>query len=200
VITVRAEASSDHGGVRRLNRLAFPGPVEAALVDAVRGSPGCVSLVATAGRRVVGHILFTPVRVVGPAARARAVGPAAPVEVVGPAASARGADPAAAARVAAARVAGLGPMAVLPDRQRRGIGSRLVRAGLDACRHLGYEAVVVVGHPAYYPRFGFSRAGAFGLRFESAEVPDEAFMALELRPGALAGGGRVLYLPEFSKV
>jgi putative acetyltransferase len=189
VITVRAEVSSDHRAVRRVNRLAFPGPVEAALVDAVRGAPGCISLVATAGRRVVGHILFTPVRVVGPAPPARALGPAAPVEVVGPADD------------DAARVAGLGPMAVVPDRQRQGIGSRLVRAGLDACRRLGYEVVVVVGHPAYYPRFGFARAGAFGLQFESADVPDEAFMALELRPGALAGGGgRVIYLPEFSKV
>jgi putative acetyltransferase len=93
--------------------------------------------------------------------------------------------------------AGLGPMAVRPDRQRQGIGSRLVRAGLQECRRAGYEAVVVLGHAAYYPRFGFRRSAEFGLRYETL-VPEEAFMALELRPGCLRdGGGIVSYLPEF---
>src|SRR5262245_53426931 len=56
-----------------------------------------------------------------------------------------------------ARVAGLGPMAVTPSRQRNGIGSELVQRGLEECHRQGYEAVVVVGHPGYYPRFGFHR-------------------------------------------
>jgi len=85
-----------------------------------------------------------------------------------------------------AEVLGLAPMAVAPDWQRRGIGSLLVRQGLGVCQAMGYEAVVVLGHPSYYPRFGFRRASQFRIRF-AEPVPDEAFMALELVPGALEG-------------
>ncbi|MGH8638095.1 MAG: GNAT family N-acetyltransferase, partial [Burkholderiales bacterium] len=92
---------------------------------------------------------------------------------------------------------GLGPMAVIPYLQRQGIGTRLVRAGLDECSRLGYRAVVVVGHPEFYPRFGFVPARTFGLRSEF-DVPDEVFMAVELIPGALASAaGTVRYVPEF---
>jgi putative acetyltransferase len=97
----------------------------------------------------------------------------------------------------AARALGLGPMAVVPEMQRRGIGTRLVRAGLEECARAGYHAVVVVGHPEFYPRFGFRPAREFGLRCEF-DVPDAAFMAAELTPGALAGAaGTVRYAPEF---
>ncbi len=92
---------------------------------------------------------------------------------------------------------GLAPMAVLPGHQRRGIGGRLVREGLELLRAAGHGAVVVLGHPEYYPRFGFGRASGFGLRCEF-ECPDEAFMAIELSPGALANrAGLVRYRPEF---
>ena len=92
---------------------------------------------------------------------------------------------------------GLAPMAVLPEHQRRGIGGRLVREGLELLRAAGHGAVVVLGHPEYYPRFGFTRANRFGLRCEF-ECRDEAFMALELSPGALANrAGLVRYLREF---
>lgn len=96
------------------------------------------------------------------------------------------------------RVAGLGPMAVSPARQRSGIGSELVLRGLEACRIAGYEAVVVVGHAEYYPRFGFQRGSSFELRCQF-DVPDEVFMATELQPGALSGGGDLQYAPEFSQ-
>lgn len=95
---------------------------------------------------------------------------------------------------------GLGPMAVLPEHQRRGIGSALVRAGLDACRAAGAQAVVVLGHPQYYPRFGFEPASSFGLQCEY-DVPDEVFMAIEIRPGALTPApGLVRYHPAFASV
>lgn len=94
----------------------------------------------------------------------------------------------------------LAPMGVLPEYQRRGIGSELVNQGLIECRQLGIAAMVVIGHPDYYPRFGFSPARAQGLQCEY-EVPDEAFMVLELTPGALRGrGGLVVFPPEFANV
>ncbi|HEY0158032.1 MAG TPA: N-acetyltransferase [Thermoanaerobaculia bacterium] len=85
-----------------------------------------------------------------------------------------------------AACAALAPMAVLPGHQREGIGSRLVEAGLEECRRDGFGLVVVLGHPEYYPRFSFRPASSFGLRCEY-DVPDPAFMALELTPGAADG-------------
>jgi len=91
----------------------------------------------------------------------------------------------------------LAPMAVLPAYQHKGIGSQLVRAGLEKCRQDGHKAMVVLGHPDYYPRFGFVPARTFNLKCEYP-VPEEAFMALELRKGALANvSGTVKYQPEF---
>ena len=92
----------------------------------------------------------------------------------------------------------LAPMAVLPRHQNKGIGSQLVRAGLQECRRLGHEIVVVVGHANYYPRFGFAPANAKGIECEF-EAPDEAWMITELKQGALAGRqGKVRFQPEFN--
>ena len=94
----------------------------------------------------------------------------------------------------------LAPLAVLPAHQRRGVGSELVRRGLDHCRRAGYRAVLVLGEPAFYQRFGFMKASLHGIRCPF-DVPDEAFMALELFPRALAGhSGPVKYRPEFDLV
>jgi putative acetyltransferase len=91
----------------------------------------------------------------------------------------------------------LAPMAVAPALQRQGIGSLLVRHGLEKSRLAGYSLVVVVGHPEYYPRFGFIPAKPKGLKCQY-DVPDEAFMVAELQPGSLRGfGGIVRYPPEF---
>jgi len=93
----------------------------------------------------------------------------------------------------------LAPMAVLPPYQRKGIGSQLVRVGLEECRRLGHEIVLVLGHPDYYPRFGFVPAGPKGIDCEFA-VPEEAWMLLELRQGALTGRqGTVRFRPEFKE-
>jgi len=89
----------------------------------------------------------------------------------------------------------LAPMSVRPDRQRLGIGSALVRAGLDLARRREWHAVIVLGHPDYYPRFGFSAELARPIK---APFSGDAFMALELMPGALPGGdGLVVYPPAF---
>ena len=98
------------------------------------------------------------------------------------------------------KAVGLGPMAVLPEHQRRGIGSLLIRKGLEYCRKAGIQAVVVLGHPDYYPRFGFRRASSWGLRCEF-DAPDEAFMALELIPNVLSGrSGVVNYHAAFKGI
>ena len=165
-VQIRLELPDDEFAVRETNEHAFGTPVEATLVNRLRGLPESISLVATADDRIVGHILFTPISVEPPA------------------------------RV---RIAGLAPMAVRPENQRSGIGSQLVRAGLDHCRRHGYAAVVVVGHPEFYPRFGFLRASTKGLTCEFP-VRDEAFMAVELNAGGLADvRGLVRYRPEFSE-
>ena len=90
----------------------------------------------------------------------------------------------------------LAEMAVHADRQGRGIGGRLVEAGLAAARAQAVEAVVVLGHPTYYPRFGFSAKLGRGLR--TPFRGGDAFMALPLAPGALEGeAGVVTYPPAF---
>jgi putative acetyltransferase len=95
---------------------------------------------------------------------------------------------------------GLGPMAVLPAYQRRGIGSQLVEAGLTACHNAPYRVVVVLGHPRYYPRFGFVPAKPLGIVWEH-DAPEEAFMVKEIQKGALVQTrGVVKYRPEFDVV
>ncbi len=76
---------------------------------------------------------------------------------------------------------GLGPMAVLPEFQGQAIGSALVEAGISDLRDRAYSFMVVLGHPEYYPRFGFRPASEQGIASQWKDVPDEAFMALILR-------------------
>lgn len=98
------------------------------------------------------------------------------------------------------RAMALGPMAVLPEFQNRGIGSALVRAGLEACRNIGESVVFVLGHLEFYPRFGFRPAAQKGLRYKSLDF-DPHFMVAELSPGALKQmSGYVEYHPEFDQV
>jgi putative acetyltransferase len=169
MIVVRAEMPGDIPAIHRVNESAFGRPNEAMLVDALRGAAGAyLSLVAEQDGNVVGHVLFTEVRVESGAGSWDALG--------------------------------LAPMAVLPEYQRQGIGSQLVRSGLDACVRQGHLVVVGLGHPNYYPRFGFVPAAATGLRCEYP-VPDEVFMVAELVSGTLdCRTGLVKYRPEFAEV
>jgi putative acetyltransferase len=164
---IRPETTADHAAIREVNRLAFGGEGEARLVDALReGGYARVSLVAEAEGRVVGHILFSALRI----------------------ATLRGNIEALA----------LAPMAVVPSHQRKGIGSSLVREGLRTCREAGHRIVIVVGHPEFYPRFGFSakRAEPFTSRYSGP-----AFMAVELVPNTLEGiEGEVRFPPPFDRL
>jgi putative acetyltransferase len=163
-VNVRPERPADAPAIRRVLEAAFPGHLEADLVDALRAAGRlAISLVAEDGGRVVGHVAFSPVTLDD-----------APIAALG-----------------------LAPLAVEPDHQRCGVGSALVRAGLDACRAAGVRLVVVLGEPAYYARFGFEPAARLGLRDEYHG--GDAFRALALADEpAPAAGGLVRYAPEFA--
>jgi putative acetyltransferase len=167
-MNIRPEQPDDVVAIRAVNRAAFPTDTEANLVDLLRDrAEPLISLVADDQGLVVGHILFSPVALIG-------------------------AD--------GLFMMGLAPMAVLPTLQRCGIGAALVRAGLESCRQIGVDAVVVLGYAAYYPRFGFVPASRCGLHCEY-DVPDEVFMVLELKPGTLAGrSGIIRYHAAFSEL
>jgi putative acetyltransferase len=94
----------------------------------------------------------------------------------------------------------LAPMAVMPDFQHKGIGSMLVKSGLARALELGYASVIVLGHEHFYPRFGFAPASKWNIK-APFEVPDKAFMALELVPGSLHHiSGTVIYPEPFAAV
>lgn len=82
-------------------------------------------------------------------------------------------------------VAALGPLAVLPEYQRQGIGGMLIEEGKHRCLGQGYPLVFLLGHPAYYPRYGFLRARAYGIDITQFDVSDEVFMVAELKQGEL---------------
>lgn len=165
---IRPEDPNDLAAVHAVNEAAFETSAEADLVDALRGkAQPLISLVAEVAGSIVGHILFSPVKLADQSGH---------------------------------MLMGLGPMAVIPQHQRQGIGSALVREGLNRCAALGCDAVVVLGHPAYYPRFGFVPASRYGVSSEY-DVPDDVFMIMELQPGSLRGiSGEVSYDEAFHGV
>lgn len=166
---IRPETPADYGAIAGVNRAAFGGDTEARLIELLRDARQVVaSLVAEEDGRIVGHILFSGLRIETPNGVIMA--------------------------------ASLAPMAVVPERQRQGIGTALVRAGLDQCRKEFLPAVIVVGHPDYYPRFGFSAELARNLKSPYSRSGD-AWMALELAPGVLKGVSGTVHYPEaFSQV
>mgnify|MGYP001225599066 CR=1 FL=1 len=165
MITIRDEQPGDAAAIRDLTTLAFGGPVEAAIIDALRDTcQGLVSLVAVENGEIIGHILFSPVTING-----------SPVSGMG-----------------------LAPMAVLPERQRQGIGTELIRHGLARLREEGFTFVIVLGHPDYYPRFGFVPASMYGLSSQWEGVPDEALMVIIFNEQVMNGiHGVVRYRDEF---
>jgi putative acetyltransferase len=162
-VAIRPERPGDRAAIFAVHASAFPTDAEACLVDRLRDAGAAtISLVAERDGRVVGHVLFSPVRVVGEAG-------------------------------VAFGALGLAPVAVVPELQKDGIGGALIRAGFDACRAGGHPIVFVLGHPPYYPRFGFEPASRYGLSYEGRPQFSPAFFVRELEPGALAGRGGVVH-------
>lgn len=181
MVIVRKEVDRDFAAVRDLNIHVFPTDSESRLVDALRESESCISLVAEENGLIVGHILFSPVT----------INEAIDCDEMLERAEQQHAD---------LCLYGLAPMAVQITQQNRGIGSQLVVAGLIECERLAADAVVVLGHPEYYPRFGFSASIEFGLD-SVYDVPAEVFMVKELVSGSLKRvSGRVHYANAFNGV
>lgn len=170
-VTLRGETPADYEPIAAVNRRAFGRDEEGLLIEKIRGTDG-----------------FAPLLSLVAAIDGDVVGHIlfSPIQIV----TESGDVPALA----------LAPMAVLPEYQKRGIGSQLVRAGLDVCRQAGHAIVVVLGHPDFYPRFGFQQASQFGVR-SPFDVPDDVFMVQGLSPGALdAVRGVVRYPSVFDSV
>ena len=149
-------------------------------MDALRAAGAVIaSLVAEEEGEIIGHILFSPATL---DSHSQAIS-----------------QPTRNTDALSRPIAALGPMAVAPAHQRRGVGSQLIVAGLELCRAAGYDLVIVLGHTDYYPRFGFRPAPPPGIRWEHGA--DAHFMVQELQPGALDGAsGVVRYRPEFDNV
>ncbi|WP_053368769.1 GNAT family N-acetyltransferase [Bacillus sp. FJAT-27245] len=103
------------------------------------------------------------------------------------------------ARIGDAETLALAPVSVLPEYQNRGIGGLLINKGLEKAKEQGYESAIVLGHPGYYRKFGFKKASLWGIK-APWNVPDEVFMALELRAKSLDGvSGTVEYADAFNQ-
>jgi len=165
---VRREQHQDIAGIQEVNERAFGQGQEASVVAKLRENcQDILSLVALAGEKVVGHILFSPAVIEGEHGRLAG--------------------------------SSLAPLAVLPECQRQGIGSELAQAGVAKIRDGGCPYIIVIGHPEYYPRFGFEPASRFEITIEG-EVPDEAFMILILDKKAMKGiSGVARYRPEWAE-
>jgi len=152
-MNIREEKDSDKEIIWKVNAEAFETEAEANLVNALRDSGiHFISLVAEEDEEIVGHIIFTPVELMGDDS--------------------------------GLKLMGLAPMAVLTKLRKKGIGSQLVKTGIEKCSTQGYDAVVVLGYPEYYPKFGFVPSVKYGIKSEY-DVHDEAFMVLELKEGSL---------------
>ena len=169
-VLVREEQPADQRAIHAVNAAAFETDAEARLVDALRAGGGLTLSLVA----VVDGELAGHIAF-SPVTVTRADGTT--IEGVG-----------------------LAPMAVVPSRQRAGIGGRLIADGLRRLREAGHRFCVVLGHPAYYPRHGFVRASTHGLAWDRP-APDEAFLVQALVPGGLGGvRGIVRYRPELDAV
>jgi putative acetyltransferase len=166
MVIIRPEQPEDIEAIREVNVLAFGREQEARLIETIRETADFVPAVSLVALR--------------------------DGTIVGHALFSRVAVELAAGTVTALS---LGPIAVRPEHQRQGVGAALIRHGLAEGRRLRYPFVVVIGHPAYYPRFGFVPARSRGLEVKYP-VPNDVFMVAELAPGALDRSRGLVHYPS----
>ncbi len=164
-VSIRPERSGDEATIYEVNRQAFGREAEPKLVDALRALVAFIPELSLVAERA-GRIVA---HILFSRATIRTTGGEIPVLV-------------------------LGPVAVLPECQNQGIGSQLIEAGLEDAREMGERIVVLIGHPWYYPRFGFKPARPLGIDYPTP-IRDEVFMVLELTSGALDDIRGTLALP-----
>jgi putative acetyltransferase len=169
-LQIRAAASGGQPEIFEIVQSAFGRDSEALLVERLQKSEAYIpelSLVSSVENQIVGHILFTSIKIVADDGEEW-------------------------------KSLALAPLAVRPDWQNKGVGSGLVRRGLDMAKSLGHASAIVLGHPNYYPRFGFEPARKWGI-WCPFPVSDEAFMGIELQADALKGvSGLVVYDRAFN--
>ncbi|HFD80400.1 MAG TPA: N-acetyltransferase [Gammaproteobacteria bacterium] len=168
-IKVRSETAEDFRAIDVVNLSAFQGEAEAQLVSELRKSDGFVPDLSL--------VAELNGRIVGHVVLSRVKLKSASGE---------------------SDILALGPMSVVPSQSHRGIGSELINAAIARARPLCYNAIVVAGYPGYYQRFGFRPASEWGLT-SNLNIPEDALTAMELKEGALAGGGEVIY-PDIFKM
>ncbi len=169
---IRKELPSDEEHIWVLNSSVYGSEAEANLVNNLREC-GCefLSIVAEIDNCIVGHILFTPVELLDDLYQ-----------------------------INDARLMGLAPMAVDSECRNKGVGSELIRVGLLYCKELDYDAVAVLGHASFYPKFGFIPSVKYNIKSEF-DVPEDVFMIHELIDDSLKGlRGTILYHDTFKKV
>jgi len=171
-VLIREEHLADVSAISDVNEEAFGRADEAKLVDLLRNSNAFVpelSLIAETDGQIIGHVLFTKIKIIDSLNHCF-------------------------------ESLALAPIAVRTAFQRQGIGAALIRAGLSKAREIGYLSVIVLGHETYYPKFGFQPASRWNIQ-APFDVPDEAFMAVELVELGLNNvSGIVVYAREFEAV
>jgi putative acetyltransferase len=168
-VLIRTETPEDYRSVEALVEVAFGRLLEAEIVTAVRSSDGYVPELSLVAEDHETGALVGQVML-------------SYVDLEG----------------AGRRILLLGPLAVSPPRQRQGIGSQLVRDSLARADVLGEPVVILLGHPSYYPRFGFRPSSELGIERPNAEIPVDAFMAVPLTTYDPALRGRVVFPPAFA--
>lgn len=167
---IRQEKTEDINDINALNKLAFGQPQEAEIVDKLRNS---------CGEDFYSLIAIENERIVGHILFSPAV-----IE----------------GHHGAIKGMGLAPMAVLPEMQRKGIGTQLVKAGIEDIKKTECPFIIVLGHPEFYPRFGFEKASLYGIKSQWEGIPDEAFMILWLNKSATPPvSGIARYRDEFNE-
>jgi putative acetyltransferase len=167
-IEIRPESPDDYTGIRLVCDLAFGRPNEGEMVTALRHNPRFIKELSLVAQ--AGGTVVGHILFF-------------PIDIVTP----DGPVPS----------LSLAPLAVYPEYQNMGIGGKLIEAGIGAARSKGFASIILVGHPGYYPRFGFEPAVRWGIR-PLFDAPREAFMALALSEGGLEGiSGVVAYPPEY---